>query len=102
LNCTGSCKLEHSHLNTTCSSYISRRQKSLGEKQPADERLSTLYSCMRDIQSAGNDQRKKSAAQAAFIECDLVLKMHRQLQGEKLLPMLLERQDMDKIIEYSE
>ncbi len=84
----------HLHFYPVCSSYITRIQKPIGDNPRAE--------CAREIQSASGDERKKSAACAAFIECDLVLKMRQQLQGDKLLPMLLERKDLDKIIEYSE
>jgi hypothetical protein len=92
----------HLHFYPVYSSYITRIQKSIGDNPRAENRLDALYLCAREIQSASGDERKKSAACAAIIECDLVLKMRQQLQGDKLLPMLLERKDLDKIIEYSE
>jgi hypothetical protein len=85
-----------------CSSYITRRQKAIGDNPRAENGLDALYLCVQDMQSASSDERKKSSACAAFIECDLVLKMRQQLHSDKLLPMLLERKDLDKIIEYSE
>ena len=63
-------------------------------------RLKTLHECLVDIDC--DDEAKCSAAKAAYVECDLIIKMHQQLVGEKLLPMRLERAHLEKIIQQSE
>jgi hypothetical protein len=57
---------------------------------------------LRDIERLRNDKSPSGAATAAYIECILIIKMHQQLAGAKLLPMVLDRVALDTIIKSSE
>ncbi len=65
-------------------------------------RLKKLHDCLQEIDETCDDKSKCSAAKAAFIECDVIIKMHQQLAGDKLLPMRLERSDLDEVMRRSE
>ena len=75
------------------------------------KRLKTLRDCLLEVERTRHDDKLCSTAKAACIECDVVIKMHQQLLGDKflpvrferkLLPMRLERSDLDDIIKQSE
>ena len=66
-------------------------------------RLKALDQCLQQVEVAKTRGNKElSAAKAACVECDVVIKMHQQLLGDKLLPMRLERSDLDAILKRSE
>jgi hypothetical protein len=54
------------------------------------------------VERARDDVLRRSAAKAACIECDLIMKIHQQLAGAKLLPMRLEYSSLSEIIKRSE
>ena len=62
----------------------------------------TLHQSLRDVERARDDVLRRSAAKAACIECDLIMKIHQQLAGAKLLPMRLEYSSLSEIIKRSE
>jgi|LauGreDrversion4_2_1035121.scaffolds.fasta_scaffold1993733_2 hypothetical protein len=65
-------------------------------------RLKTLHDRLQDLENSRGDQRMSSAATAACVECFLIIKMHEQIMRAKLLPVRLERSDLDHIIQHSE
>ncbi len=67
-------------------------------------RLNALDKCLQQLEVAKTRGNKAlySAARAACVECDVVIKMHQQLLGDKLLPMRLERSDLNAILKRSE
>ena len=67
-------------------------------------RLKALDQCLQqvEVEKRRGNKESCSAAKAACVECDVVIKMHQQLLGDKLLPMRLERSDLDAIVKRSE
>ena len=65
-------------------------------------RLKALDQCLQQVEATCGNDALCSAAKAACVECDVVIKMHQQLLGDKLLPMRLERSDLDAILKRSE
>ena len=71
--------------DTVCRSFfISSQQKYNIVDELQQRRTAVLRQCLIDIDVSCNDELKCSAAKAAFMECDVIIKMHEQLPKFKV------------------
>jgi hypothetical protein len=64
--------------------FTSSQQKYNIGDELQQRRTAMLRQCLLDIDVSCNDELKCSAAKAAFMECDVIIKMHQQLPKFKV------------------